>query len=196
MSAVCAIEACVRPVQARGWCTRHYGRWRRYGDPTTTLAAARVAAELDPCAVDGCVYPARYKRWCVHHALRSDRYGDVKSKRPQKETTESRRLRLYGITPEKYRQMLRAQGGGCAVCGGRPERGKSLHVDHDHACCSRTGMATCGMCVRGLLCSGCNTGLGSFGDDRDRLASAIRYLEASAAKDRELSREALRARPD
>lgn len=32
---VCSIEGCGRPVQIkkRGWCNRHYLRWRRHGDP-------------------------------------------------------------------------------------------------------------------------------------------------------------------
>ncbi len=30
----CQIEGCNRPiVNKRGWCGRHYARWRRYGDP-------------------------------------------------------------------------------------------------------------------------------------------------------------------
>jgi HNH endonuclease len=30
----CAVGDCERPHQARGWCSRHYLRWRRTGDPT------------------------------------------------------------------------------------------------------------------------------------------------------------------
>lgn len=29
----CAVDDCDRPVQGHGYCTIHYPRWRRYGDP-------------------------------------------------------------------------------------------------------------------------------------------------------------------
>ncbi len=55
------------------------------------------------------------------------------------------RLKKYGLTPAKYRAMLRLQGGTCAICG-RPPRSIRLHVDHNH----KTGK------VRALLCYFCN----------------------------------------
>lgn len=30
----CAIDVCPRPAVKRGWCSMHYKRWLRYGDPT------------------------------------------------------------------------------------------------------------------------------------------------------------------
>lgn len=39
---ICSVEGCDRVVLARGWCTRHYTRWLRYGDP---LAVLLVRAE-------------------------------------------------------------------------------------------------------------------------------------------------------
>lgn len=65
-------------------------------------------------------------------------------------------MRRYGMTLEQYDAMHAAQGGRCAVCGGRESvisrngRPFLLAVDHDHA----TGV------VRGLLCSGCNRVVG------------------------------------
>lgn len=39
MSATCTIIGCDLPlyVQSRGWCSRHYNRWRAYGTPTPTI---------------------------------------------------------------------------------------------------------------------------------------------------------------
>lgn len=73
--------------------------------------------------------------------------------------------KLYGVTKEAYDALLASQGGRCWIC--RRLFKKSPHVDHDH----KTGK------VRGLLCNGCNRGLGYFHDDPERLAAAIRYLQ-------------------
>ena len=73
----------------------------------------------------------------------------------------------YGLTHEDVANMLAAQGGRCAICGGDSPRGKgSWHVDHCHATNS----------VRGLLCQPCNQGLGLFRDNPDTLEKAATYL--------------------
>jgi hypothetical protein len=33
----CVIDECTSPNFARGWCTKHYARWRRLGDPLADL---------------------------------------------------------------------------------------------------------------------------------------------------------------
>lgn len=74
---------------------------------------------------------------------------------------------LYGITPEQFDSMLTEQNGKCAICGTTEPGGKGrFHVDHSHA----------DKQVRALLCHGCNTGIGSLGDDPDRLMAAAAYL--------------------
>jgi hypothetical protein len=78
----------------------------------------------------------------------------------------------YGITLEEYEEMYGDQNGLCALCG-KPEtstyRGKTRKLAVDH--CHGTGK------VRALLCSNCNTGLGSFMHDPELLQRAISYLD-------------------
>jgi hypothetical protein len=33
----CSIPGCGKPVAGRGWCSMHYNRWRKHGDPLTVL---------------------------------------------------------------------------------------------------------------------------------------------------------------
>ena len=80
----------------------------------------------------------------------------------------------YGLTIERYEELLNAQGGVCAICGkdepnehGRTGTRFKLSVDH----CHDTNR------VRGLLCQKCNRALGLLGDDVDLLRKAIDYLE-------------------
>lgn len=97
---------------------------------------------------------------------------------------ETNLKRLYGITPEEYDALRAKQDYRCAICSrhedelpdrksGRPRLdGKPsaeavrLQVDHDHETNA----------IRGLLCWQCNTGIGCFEDQPDRLASAITYV--------------------
>lgn len=30
---VCSVEGCEKPHSCRGWCRKHYSRWKRHGDP-------------------------------------------------------------------------------------------------------------------------------------------------------------------
>jgi hypothetical protein len=89
--------------------------------------------------------------------------------------------RRYGIGADEFDDLVRRQGGACAICG-RPD---PEHVDHDH----ETGE------VRGILCFNCNGGLGQFRDSIEALLAAAVYLDARGPESRELSELAL-ARAD
>lgn len=81
--------------------------------------------------------------------------------------------RKFGISLEEYESLLESQGGVCSICFSKDPKTKTrsgvspnFAVDHDHS----TGA------VRGLLCGFCNSGLGFFQDDKERLRAAISYL--------------------
>ncbi|WP_371946711.1 endonuclease VII domain-containing protein [Actinomadura monticuli] len=68
----------------------------------------------------------------------------------------------YGINDDDAKWLSELQVGYCAVCCDLPAE----HVDHDH----ESGA------VRGLACSGCNTGMGQLRDDPVALRRAADYV--------------------
>ena len=78
-----------------------------------------------------------------------------------------RKQRVYGVTPERFADMLAEQDERCAICRKTFKDARDTHIDHDHA----TGA------VRDLLCGNCNPGLGKFLDDPALLRAAADYLD-------------------
>lgn len=86
------------------------------------------------------------------------------------------KCRMYGITLERYNEMLDSQKNVCAICE-KPEtasysrngikKTKKLAIDHSH----ETGL------VRGLLCQNCNILVGCSKDSPILLAKIINYLK-------------------
>ena len=80
-------------------------------------------------------------------------------------TRNTRRKIEYGIGHEEFNEILKKQGGKCAICNSKID--KKSHLDH----CHETSR------VRGILCQSCNLGLGRFKDNVEFLKNAIKYLE-------------------
>jgi hypothetical protein len=84
-------------------------------------------------------------------------------------------LARYKITQAQYNQKLEDQGGVCTICNRSPNEVGILVQDHDHSCCP--GEISCGNCLRDLICSYDNRGLGLFQDDVVRMRAAAEYIE-------------------
>ena len=113
-------------------------------------------------------------RWSRHicKACYSDAGNEWQRGHPDEAARHKRNhhlLKTFGITLAEFEVMLESQQGSCASCADElvDPRGYGPHVDHDHD----TGK------VRGILCFGCNVGLGAFRDDPRRLRAAAEYLE-------------------
>lgn len=74
----------------------------------------------------------------------------------------------YNLDWESYERMLAEQDNCCAICKKVFLATKPV-VDHDHTCCS--GTKSCGKCVRGLLCTNCNTRMGWLEANRNSIAT-------------------------
>ena len=72
-------------------------------------------------------------------------------------------LKNHNITETNFLLMLKKQNNKCVICGLEMER---AYIDH----CHKT------LKIRGLLCNGCNLGLGIFHDNIETLKNAIKYL--------------------
>tara|TARA_R110000868_G_scaffold101771_10_gene280292 strand:+ start:9896 stop:10501 length:606 start_codon:yes stop_codon:yes gene_type:complete len=191
---VCTLAGCDRPHKARGYCQTHYMQFKRGITPVGPIRT-RVREKPVECVEDGCSEPVKSKGLCKMHYQRFLRHGHTmyrNRKKPAKQCVISdcdsvlyakslchahyikqRKWQAAGVDATRYQEMLREQGGVCAICS-QPERTadglsgkpKDLAVDHDHA----TGA------VRALLCSACNTAIGLFNDDVALLAKAQSYV--------------------
>ena len=97
-----------------------------------------------------------YRQKCKDNAKRS----------PEKR--RQRTIEAYGISVERYGDLLSEANWKCQICGTTHSdtQRKRLHIDH----CHQSGR------VRGVLCSKCNTGIGQFRDSVELLGNAQVYL--------------------
>lgn len=146
---------------------RHYERNREKVRARQT--ELRVA---DPEHVRAIARASEAKNRERKNAYNRERYSSKRNEILAKNKARHRYKR-YGLTAELFDALLANQGGGCAICG---ETAEKWHIDHDHTCCAT--IFTCGTCIRGILCRGCNIGLGNFRDDAELVERAASYLRA------------------
>lgn len=104
---------------------------------------------------------AKSKNWRSKNPLKRSEYQKKHSRR-------SYLRNAYGLSIDEYNLLLEIQCNRCAICQNNfSEVSKYPHVDH----CHKTGK------VRGILCHGCNNGIGHFKDNIKSLFSAIKYLK-------------------
>jgi len=122
-----------------------------------------VAKPLDDFHAKGPGFQAQCKA-CRNEARRQANRNRTEAQRAHdRERQRDQDLRrYYGISQVEYDRLSDRQGGRCGIC----RRDAALHVDHDH----ESGQ------VRGLLCHPCNTALGLFGEDPERLLAAAEWI--------------------
>ena len=117
-------------------------------------------------------FKASQQKWRQGHPDKVRGQHDRNRQRHPEKHKASVRKYKYGLTLEEQNQLLQAQQGVCAICGGN-RSSRELGIDHDHV----TGT------VRGWLCGKCNTGLGFFADNPKWLEIAAHYLRRAQKAD-------------
>lgn len=194
---ICSIEECNRVTHTKTLCQVHYRRTQRRGHPTDN----QLLHATSPCGVPACSRRASATAsYCAPHEKRHLDYGDplatpvmgegqipcgyegCSELMPWNRTlcyTHRKRAQNYGITDEHLLELQAKFHGLCHIC----RSNVAVAIDHDHACCAEVASGSrkrsCGKCVRGLLCSSCNFGLGRFKDCAESLERAADYLRSS-----------------
>lgn len=68
----CSIAECGKPQKSRNWCSMHYWRWSKHGDPKW-----EPTIQSDECAADGCGSAPKTRGYCGTHYSRLRRTGTV-----------------------------------------------------------------------------------------------------------------------
>ena len=89
---MCTIDGCENPVaiKSRGWCNKHYLRWRTHGDPEVMK---RGGAEK--CKLEGCESSVHAYGWCNKHYRRWFKGADINRERFRTGDTRSERFSSF-----------------------------------------------------------------------------------------------------
>lgn len=188
---ICGFPDCIRPHFAKGWCNAHWQQWK-YRSTMKPLRTRR--GEFSECSFPDCHRRHDSSGYCQTHIkqLRAGKpLSEVKTKIPQSGKCflpncekdaktggyclQHRNIQYnFDISKSKIIELFSGEIK-CGICGTLSNGNREFHIDHDHSCCRG-----CDKCVRGLLCGGCNHGLGNFRDRIDIMESAISYLRRAA----------------
>lgn len=170
----CRYDGCEGKHYAKGSCNKHWQRERngQLSDADLRRRPNGIAAERDAEGRKQCLACQLWlpiERFAFH-----DKTSDGLQVRCKACVYMARHFTQYQLKPEDIARIMREQNHQCAIC--LADISGRYVVDHDHACCP--GIRSCGKCVRGFLCDGCNLGLGSFRDSPVALLQAIEYLRS------------------
>lgn len=146
LARVCKVSWCERAHLAQGLCSGHYKRLLDGVDLEKPFRVFRVKTGV--CRVSGCNREDSHRGLCKPHYSISMKYHMSDSQ-------------IETLLPQKR----------CQIC----DREAALVVDHDHKCCPEKS-TSCGKCIRGMICSQCNSALGYFQDSPEVLNRASEYL--------------------
>jgi len=77
----CSVEGCDLLKKSRGYCEKHYKRWRLYGDPLLTAKATRPQEPKKLCRAPGCTRKSLTKGCCDKHYRQLQVHGEFLEKK-------------------------------------------------------------------------------------------------------------------
>lgn len=116
-NATCTIAGCKSRELARGWCVKHYNRWKQHGAAEAEVRERLGSRKGEPCDADRCMAPIVAKGFCPTHYRRWRLYGDPLATAPRLNKTieQLRREAAEGVpggqaTPSGYRYRTLRRG--------------------------------------------------------------------------------------
>lgn len=192
LSTPCSEEKCDLPSVSLGLCDSHY-YYHRNGLGLPRLHTRRrpkgSCLERNDLGEKEC---ARCRRWVPEEGFgfssksfdglrgeckecRKAVYKVKNPTTPKEHVPTAKSLSNHGKDRGWFETTFNGQGRKCAICESPTPTKKGWSLDHDHSCCP--GGKSCGECVRGILCSNCNTSLGLMKENIEALTKMIDYLE-------------------
>lgn len=102
----CSIPGCDKPHLSRGWCSAHWTRWKRHGDPLGGGTARQPMP--DHCTAEGCPNPPHARGMCATHWRRDKAERDPEWHEHEK----AKRREWHASDPDRvaeYRRRYRAR---------------------------------------------------------------------------------------
>lgn len=84
----CSMNGCEKPARTRGYCTTHYGRLLKNGDPEISKYERNPPKS---CTVTGCANPYSAKGLCAKHYARKQNTGTTDDPGPRERSLEWRK---------------------------------------------------------------------------------------------------------
>ena len=86
MGSICSVSQCARPHLAKGFCNRHWLRWKRHAHPLAGGVSPNPSGLL--CSVKDCERPSKSaKGLCILHSRRLKRSGTTDRPHKKNEAT-------------------------------------------------------------------------------------------------------------